>query len=122
VAACAIADPWAVLVELLQSYADIFEEPCGLPPDRRHDHHIHLVPSSSPVAVRPYPYPQLLKDEIGRQCDDMLVQGIIWESTSPFSSPQCSWSASRTIVGASALTTAPQWLYRQGQVPHSGGR
>jgi hypothetical protein len=87
VAACAIADPWAVLVELLQSYADIFEEPRGLPPDRRHDHRIHLVPGYSPVAVRPYLYPQLLKDEIGRQCNDMLAQGIIRESTSPFSSP-----------------------------------
>jgi hypothetical protein len=37
--------------------------------------------------VRPYRYPQLLKDEIERQCDDMLAQGIIQESTSPFSSP-----------------------------------
>jgi hypothetical protein len=39
------------------------------------------------VAVRPYRYPQLLKDEIERQCEDMLGQGIISESTSPFSSP-----------------------------------
>jgi hypothetical protein len=39
------------------------------------------------VAVRPYRYPQLLKDEIERQCKDMLGQGIIRESTSPFSSP-----------------------------------
>jgi len=39
------------------------------------------------VAVRPYRYPQLLKDELERQCDDMLRQGIIRESTSPFSSP-----------------------------------
>ena len=39
------------------------------------------------MAVRPYRYPQLLKDELERQCDDMLRQGIIRESTSPFSSP-----------------------------------
>jgi hypothetical protein len=39
------------------------------------------------VAVRPYRYPQLLKDEIERQCDEMLHQGIIWECTSAFSSP-----------------------------------
>ena len=39
------------------------------------------------MAVRPYRYPQLLKDEIERQCEDMLGQGIIRESTSPVSSP-----------------------------------
>jgi hypothetical protein len=27
---------------------------------------------AKPVAVRPYRYPQLLKDEIDKQCDDML--------------------------------------------------
>jgi len=31
--------------------------------------------------------PQLLKDELGRQCADMLAQGIIRESTSLFNSP-----------------------------------
>jgi len=39
------------------------------------------------MAVRPYRYPQLLKDELERQCDNMMQQGIIQESTSPFSSP-----------------------------------
>ena len=51
------------------------------------DHRIHLLPGTSPVAVRPYRYPQLLKDEIERQCADMLRQGIIRPSTSAFSSP-----------------------------------
>jgi len=82
-----ISDPRAVLEELLQSYQDIFEEPRGLPPPRRHDHQIHLLPSAPPVAVRPCRYPQLLKDEIERQCEDMLAQGISRESISPFSSP-----------------------------------
>jgi hypothetical protein len=39
------------------------------------------------MAVRPYRYPQFLKDKIERRCDDMLALGIIRESTSPFSSP-----------------------------------
>jgi hypothetical protein len=37
------------------------------------------------VAVRPYRYPQLLKDEVERQCADMLAQGTIRPSSSPFS-------------------------------------
>jgi hypothetical protein len=72
---------------LLLAYSDIFVEPQGLPPARRHDHHIHLLPDTAPVAVRPYRYPQLLKDEIERQCEEMLAQGIIRETMSPFSSP-----------------------------------
>jgi hypothetical protein len=38
------------------------------------------------VAIRPYCYLQLLKDEIERQCEEMLLQGIIQECTSSFSS------------------------------------
>jgi hypothetical protein len=70
---------------LLQDYADIFAEPHGLLPARRHDHHIHLLPGTAPIAVSPCHYPQLLKDEIERICDEMLAQGIIRESTLPFS-------------------------------------
>ena len=50
------------LVEvLLSDFADIFSETRGLPPQRRHDHRIHLLPDTVTVAVRPYRYPQLLK-------------------------------------------------------------
>jgi hypothetical protein len=72
---------------LIAEFAAIFAEPKGLPPPRRADHRIHLLPGTPPVAVRPYRYPQLLKDEIEKQCADMLLQGIIRPSTSPFSSP-----------------------------------
>jgi hypothetical protein len=41
----------------------------------------------APVAVRPYRYPHLQKDELERQCTEMLGQGIIRPSTSPFSTP-----------------------------------
>lgn len=60
---------------------------CPPLPPRRHDHHIRLLPGSTPIPVRPYRYPQLLKDEIECQCEDMLKQAIIWECTSTFSSP-----------------------------------
>lgn len=52
-----------------------------------YDHRIHLLPGTAPVAVRPYLYPQLQKDELERQCSVMLAQGIIRPSTSPFSVP-----------------------------------
>jgi len=37
------------------------------------------------VAVRPYRYPQLQKDELERQCRAMEAQGLIRRSSSPFS-------------------------------------
>jgi hypothetical protein len=66
------------LLPLLAEFEDLFAAPRGLPPARAMDHRIHL---------RPYRYSQLLKDEIERQCDDMLQQGLIRQSTSPFLSP-----------------------------------
>jgi len=76
-----------MLDRLLQQHGAIFEEPQGLPPERSYDHRIHLLPGTAPVAVRPYRYPQLQKDELERQVTAMLAQGIIRPSTSPFSAP-----------------------------------
>jgi hypothetical protein len=39
---------------LLQDYTDLFAEPHGLLPTRHHDHHIHLLPGTTPIAVHPY--------------------------------------------------------------------
>jgi hypothetical protein len=72
---------------LLLEYSDLFQEPQGLPPSRRHDHRLHLLPGIAPVAVRLYRYPKLLKNEIEHQCDVMLAQGIIRATMSPFSAP-----------------------------------
>jgi len=77
----------ALLDHLLNLFADVFTEPTGLPPARDCDHNIHLKPGTEPVAVRPYRYPQLQKDELEKKCDAMLQQGIIRPCTSPFSAP-----------------------------------
>jgi hypothetical protein len=76
-----------LLDRLLQQHITIFNEPQGLPPARPYDHRIHLLPDTAPIAVRPYRYPQLQKDELELQCEAMLSQGIIRPSTSPFSAP-----------------------------------
>jgi hypothetical protein len=76
-----------LLDTLLASFDDVFADPQGLPPPRPCDHRIHLLPNTAPVAVRPYRYPQLQKDELEIQCAAMLQQGIIRPSTSAFSAP-----------------------------------
>ena len=75
------------LEALLDSFADVFATPAGLPPKRAHDHCILLKPDAQPVGVRPYRYSAAHKDELERQCAAMMEQGIVRRSDSPFSSP-----------------------------------
>jgi hypothetical protein len=68
---CHVSD--AELMEaLLSGFEDLFAAPTKLPPERPHDHHIHLLPGTTPVSVRPYRYTHKLKDELERQCGEML--------------------------------------------------
>jgi hypothetical protein len=76
-----------LMPSLLQEFSNLFNEPSNLPPVRPCDHRIHLFPGSGPVVVRPYRYPTVQKDEIERQCTDMLERGLIRKSKSEFSSP-----------------------------------
>lgn len=52
-----------------------------------HDHKIELREDSKPTYVRPYRYPYYQKAEIERLVADMLKNGIISGSQSPYSSP-----------------------------------
>ncbi|KAI5400552.1 hypothetical protein KIW84_065441 [Lathyrus oleraceus] len=75
------------LVQLLHHYHMIFQNPTTLPPPRSQDHSIPLVDESIMVKVRPYRYPHSQKEQIEKMVEEMLNQGIIQPSTSPFSSP-----------------------------------
>lgn len=77
----------APLQSLLTQFSALFQPHHELPPARPTDHHIHLLPQSTPVNVRPYRYPHFQKQEIELQVDSMLQKGLIQPSTSPFSSP-----------------------------------
>ncbi|XP_042065700.1 uncharacterized protein LOC121809231 [Salvia splendens] len=72
---------------VLDSHRGVFDLPIGMPPPRAFDHRIHLLPGTRPINVRPYRYPYFQKNEIERQVTEMLSQGIIQRSQSPFSSP-----------------------------------
>jgi hypothetical protein len=72
---------------LLQQYANIFQEPTGLPPHRSYDHAISLFPDAVPVNARPYHYSPQHKTEIEKQVKELLAAGLVSQSHSPFASP-----------------------------------
>ena len=72
---------------VLDRYAQVFEEPTGLPPSRGKEHAVNLEDGAKSVSVRPFRYPQTQKAEIEKHITSMLAAGIIQESSSPFSSP-----------------------------------
>lgn len=72
---------------LLQQYADVFQQPKELPPERFYDHQIPLLLGAALVNSKPYRYSPQHKDEIERQVQELLGAGLISHSTSPFASP-----------------------------------
>jgi hypothetical protein len=81
------ADMEPELAILLHTYRKVFKTPSGLPPPREHNHEIHLKEGTKPVKVKPYRYPHSQKEAIEEMVHEMLEQGIIKPSNSPFSSP-----------------------------------
>ena len=75
-------DPQIQIV--LNEYDDVFKNPQGLPPKRQHDHSIPFIEKTPPVSLRPYRYPYFQKNEIEKIVQDLLKEGVIRPSTSPF--------------------------------------
>ncbi|QHO43351.1 Transposon Ty3-I Gag-Pol polyprotein [Arachis hypogaea] len=71
---------------LLDEYQEVFKEPEQLPPQRKIEHQIHLLPETNPVNVRPYRYPHFQKEEIEKLVEEMMQAGMIRKSYSAFSS------------------------------------
>ena len=72
--------------QILEQFDSVFQEPHGLPPIRKSEHHIDLFPGSHPVHVKPYKYPHFQKAEIERLVPEMLSTDIIRDSNNCFSS------------------------------------
>ncbi|KAE8694183.1 hypothetical protein F3Y22_tig00110788pilonHSYRG00591 [Hibiscus syriacus] len=65
------------LHELLAEFKEVFEEPKGMPPRRKHDHAIVLKQGTQPDNLRPYRFPYHHKTEVEKQIVDMLSSSII---------------------------------------------
>lgn len=65
----------------------LFAEPDEMPHERRLNHRINLAANTAPINMHHYHYPQFQKSEIEKLTCEMLNQGLIRLSSSPFSSP-----------------------------------
>ncbi|GJW87714.1 ty3-gypsy retrotransposon protein [Tanacetum coccineum] len=75
------------LATVLHGFSSVFAVPTGLPPSRTQDHCIVLHEGVNAVKVRPYRYPVSQKAQIETMVADMLREGLIQPSISPFSAP-----------------------------------
>ncbi|XP_060212277.1 uncharacterized protein LOC132639908 [Lycium barbarum] len=81
-----VTDP--ALASLLLEFKELFVEPTTLPPSRGvFDHRVVLQAGTEPINKRPYKYPSVKKDVIESLVNQMLKQGIIQPSYSPFAAP-----------------------------------
>ena len=77
------------LGQLIQKYHDIFPEqlPKGIPPKRVVEHSIKIEPGSKPSYRPPYRLGPAEQDELEEQIRDLLAQGFIRPSCSPYGAP-----------------------------------
>ena len=74
------------LEKIIQKYRDIFPEklPKGAPPNREVQHRIEVEPGSDPPYRPPYRLGPTEQDELEEQIKDLLAQGFIRPSCSPY--------------------------------------
>ena len=76
------------LMELLEEYRNVIAlpgEPLGA--TQYTEHHIRLKPDTKPVYIPAYRLPHSQREVVDQQVQDMLTQGIIENSHSPWNSP-----------------------------------
>jgi hypothetical protein len=75
-------------IRIVSEFPDVFpEELPGMPPERKVEFAIELIPGTAPISKRAYRVsgPELV--ELKKQIDELLEKGYIWPSTSPWATP-----------------------------------
>jgi hypothetical protein len=83
------ADAADMTKNIMKDYEDVFPDklPPGLPPERSVDHRIELEPGAKPTSRPDYKKSLPEYDEMQRQINQMLENGEIQPSVSPYGSP-----------------------------------
>nr|GEW03027.1 putative reverse transcriptase domain-containing protein [Tanacetum cinerariifolium] len=75
-------------IPVVKEFPDVFPEDLpGLPPIRQVEFQIDLIPGAAPVARAPYRLAPLEMQELSNQLQELIDQGFIRPSTSPWGAP-----------------------------------
>ncbi|XP_076930035.1 uncharacterized protein LOC143594660 [Bidens hawaiensis] len=75
-------------VPVVSEFKDVFpDELPGIPPDRKGEFKIDLVPGTSPIVKSPYRLVPTGMKELRKQLDELLEKGFIRPSSSPWGTP-----------------------------------
>jgi hypothetical protein len=69
---------------VLKEFEDVFQEVPRLPPKRDIDFSVNLMPGAAPVSKSPYRMSMLELKELQLQLEELLKQGYIRQSVSPW--------------------------------------
>ena len=70
-------------MELISNYTELFQELKGLPSKREVQHEIHLLHAAPLPNIGMYRISMIEMEEIKRQVQELLYQGVIKPSSSP---------------------------------------
>ncbi|KAJ0565465.1 putative nucleotidyltransferase, Ribonuclease H [Helianthus annuus] len=75
-------------IPVISEYPEVFpEELPGLPPDRKVEFRIDIIPGAAPVARAPYRLAPTEMKELRTQLDELLAKGFIKPNSSPWGAP-----------------------------------
>jgi hypothetical protein len=75
-------------IKVVSEFPDVFPEDLpGMPPERKVEFAIELIPGTTPISKRAYRVSGLELVELKKQIDELLEKGYIRPSTSPWASP-----------------------------------
>jgi hypothetical protein len=75
-------------IRIVSEFLDVFpEELPGMPPERKVEFAIELIPGTAPISKRAYRVSRPELVELKKQIDELLEKGYIRPSTSPWAAP-----------------------------------
>jgi hypothetical protein len=91
-------------IKVVSEFPDVFlKDLPGMPPERKVEFAIELLPVTAPISKRAYRVSGLELVELKKQIDELSEKGYIRPSTSPWAAMSCSWRRKMTLGGCVSI-------------------